>query len=244
MRFLPNIPVTNKPLYMYAPNPYKDRQIGIDRENTKNVDALLGLSNRYEFTKDSAYVLCQFQQYFKPSTTTVPKILVYSEDNESKSPAELVHSVRNLSGMTWAQVAEIFGVSSRAVYGWASGRAISSAHHQHLGDVFATLKHIDRGSAEENINLLLSNYHEGRTFFELLKANQCDQVKAIAGKGVNRPPFGKYLTEEAKKYNAPIHFGRSFEQSTNEQDAEITLTQESKAQQIESWEIKHHEGTT
>lgn len=167
--------------------------------------------------------------------------MIHVEDNESKSPAELVHGVRNLSGMTWVQIAEIFGVSSRAVFGWASGRSISSAHHQHLGDLFTTLKYIDRGSAEENINLLLSNYDEGRTYFELLKANQCDQVKMVVGKGINRPSFDKQLTEEAKKHNAPKHFGRSFEQSANEKDVEIVLPRKTKVRQIKDWEIKHHE---
>ncbi len=243
MRFRQNFPITNKPLHFYAPNPYKGKRIGIDEDSINNVDALLGIANRYELTKNNIYVLYGLQYYFRPSTATVPNILVNAEDSEGKSSAELVHRVRNLGGMTWAQVAEIFNVSSRAVFGWASGRSISSAHHQHLGDVFATLKHIDRGSAEENINLLLGNYHEGRSYFELLKANQCDLVRVIAGKGVNRPSLDMHLTEDAKKYNAPTHFGRSFELSTHGENVEIVSTQKSKVRRVKDWEVKHHEDT-
>lgn len=196
-----------------------------DMEHMRAVETPFWVIPKYVLSERNVVCIYKKQQYLSPSTATVMPISVNVVDApEIHSPSELVQAIRYLCGMTWAQVAEIFSVSLRAVFDWAAGKPVSPRHHEHLGNVFATLEYIDRGSAEENMNLLMSKSQEGITCFQLLKNDQCDLIRDIAGEGPKRPSFKADLSEDAKKYNAPIHFGHSIENALNDEDMEIVVT--------------------
>lgn len=48
------------------------------------------------------------------------------------SPAELLAEIREISGLTWDQLARYFGVSRRAVHLWAAGGRMSAANEELL----------------------------------------------------------------------------------------------------------------
>ena len=75
---------------------------------------------------------------------------------------------------------------------------------------------------------------DGMTVFEMLKNNQCNLVREIAGRGSKRPAYNKKLSEEAVAYNAPTHFGLSIEESLIEEDEEIALTETPKVRRVKA----------
>lgn len=209
-------------------------------KQTTDVAVPFRTTPKFVLYRSNVFNVFRKQQLFSSSTANVARISVHVPDVEAdktfkkSSPSELVQGIRLLGGMTWAQVAEIFGVSLRAVFDWSAGKAVAAQHHQRLGNVFATLEYIDRGSAEENINLLMSASKDGRTCFELLKTDQCDLVRAVAGEGPKRPLYEKKLSEEAIEYNAPIHFGLSMEEALTDEDVEIVLPREPKVRRAKA----------
>ncbi|MBA4491470.1 hypothetical protein [Paracoccus sp. S1E-3] len=164
------------------------------------------------------------QEYLEGSTALNIPVSFSVENNEptaNTTPAELVHELRQISGLTWAQIAEVFDVSARAPYHWASGKTVSAENHERLGQVVTALSFIDRGSAEENRNLLLGNARPGQTFLDLLCGGEYERVRALAGKGVGRPTFGSALTQDAERFNAPRHWGDAIEALSGMDETEI-----------------------
>jgi transcriptional regulator with XRE-family HTH domain len=54
--------------------------------------------------------------------------------------AQRISDIRLHTGLTWEQVARLFGVSRRTVHLWASGSAMSSEHEEHLHRVFSAIE--------------------------------------------------------------------------------------------------------
>ena len=164
------------------------------------------------------------QGYLEGSTALNIHVSFSLKDNDPTAnitPAELVHELRRISGLTWAQIANVFDVSARAPYLWASGNAVSAENHELLGQLVTALKFIDRGSAEKNRNLLLGNAKPGQTFLDLLRDGEYELVRDIAGEGVGRPTFELPLTQDAERFNAPRHWGDAIEASTGMDETEI-----------------------
>ncbi len=150
------------------------------------------------------------QRYLEGTRALNVLVSFHVEDRkpaESRPAAELVHEVRRISGLTWAQVARVFDVSERAPYHWASGKVVSAENRAGLGKVLAALRFVDRGSAEENRNLLLQSAPSGQTFLDLLSGGEFTLFRELAGKGAGRPSFEQPLSPEAEKFNAPRHWG-------------------------------------
>ena len=80
----------------------------------------------------------------------------------------------------------------------------------------------------------MSMGQDGITCFELLKTDQCERVRAIAGEGPKRPSHKKKLSQEAVDYNAPMHFGRSMEESLIDEDVEIVLIGDPKISRVKA----------
>lgn len=164
------------------------------------------------------------QEYLEGSTAlNLPVSFSLEDDGQfaNQTPAELVNELRRVSGLTWAQVAEVFGVSKRAPYHWASGETVSAENHERLGQVMAVLRFIDKGSAEENRNLLLGHTRLGQTYLDLLRSGEYELVRDLAGKGSGRPPFERMVTQDAEKLRAPAHWGEAIEAASGMDETEI-----------------------
>ncbi|GLQ28069.1 hypothetical protein [Sulfitobacter pacificus] len=172
-------------------------------------------------------------QYFEASIAGAHKLSVKVQAVD-KSTAGLVQEFKRVSGLTWAQLASTFEVSSRAAFDWASGKPVNAKNHEKLGLAVAAIRFIDRGSAEENRNLLLSEAQVGQTYLDMFRLGELEQAQELAGKGAGRPTFGQTLTAEATKYNAPRHFGQSVELSIASDDSEILPVQEPKLRRVKA----------
>ena len=177
------------------------------------------------------------QQYLAASKAEQSPISFLVE-NGDRSPSELINEFRQLSGVTWAQVAEVFEVSARAPFDWSAGKHMSAKNHKRLGDAIAALRFIDRGSSYENRNMLLSDAQNGQTYLDLFKLEQFDLVKALAGEGKGRSNFSRKLTEEAIKFNTPTGFGAAIEATIGSGETEIVPSGSPKLRRVKARQKK------
>jgi DNA-binding transcriptional regulator YiaG len=121
-----------------------------------------------------------------------------------KSTQQNVNKLRKLSGLTWEQLATLFGVSRRSVHFWASGEPLSSANEEKLNRILDAVKYTSRGSASSNRSLLMGIADDGKSYLELLAAGEFDRVKSILGTG-NAPkqPKLRQLSQAAEMARMP-----------------------------------------
>src|SRR5205823_135962 len=100
---------------------------------------------------------------------------------EPLSSGSAIMELRRLSGLTWDQLARLFGVTSRSLHFWASGKPLTPANEERLNRLLATIRKLDRGSARENRSLLLTVRRDSIIPFDLLLAGQYEQVLALLG---------------------------------------------------------------
>lgn len=113
-----------------------------------------------------------------------PREVARSPRGTSSTLAEL----RRLSGLTWDQLAVLFGVSRRSVHFWASGKALASAHEQKLHRLLAFMRKIDRGTASENRAAILGTFEDGTIPFDLLREGEYDRAIELLGARPGRRP--------------------------------------------------------
>ncbi|RYZ47144.1 MAG: XRE family transcriptional regulator [Myxococcaceae bacterium] len=113
-----------------------------------------------------------------------------------------ITELRRLSGLTWDQLARLFGVNRRSLHFWASGKDMSASHEEHLHRLLAVVRRVDRGSASANRSALLA-VHEGHLPFDLLVARKYDQVFVLLGAGSARRAAAPRLSPQAMRARAP-----------------------------------------
>ncbi len=115
-----------------------------------------------------------------------------------------VAELRRFSGLTWAQLADLFGVSRRDICLWASGKPLNAADRRRLMRVLDVVRYADRGAAHRNRAALLDD-REGATPLQMLADQRFQDARAALGKGcprrvVQRTP----LSAAAKAARAPL----------------------------------------
>ena len=127
-----------------------------------------------EISSTTAYVL-------EHSTTAGATVAT-----ESKAGAQ-IGELRRLTGFTWDQLAHLFGLSRRSLHFWASGKPMASSNEEHLHRLLATVRRLDRGSAQENRTLLLTASRSGEVPLDLLVARQYERVLQVVGETASHP---------------------------------------------------------
>jgi DNA-binding transcriptional regulator YiaG len=110
-----------------------------------------------------------------------------------------ISELRRASGLTWDQLARLFGVSRRSVHFWASGSVMTPANEEKLQRVLAELRKADRGSASANRAMLLSVGATGVLPFDLLAAGQYERAGDAMGPGRGRPTISHPGVSQADK---------------------------------------------
>jgi DNA-binding transcriptional regulator YiaG len=115
-----------------------------------------------------------------------------------------VMELRRLSGLTWDQLAHLFGVSRRSLHFWASGKPLSAQNEERLHRTLALLKHVDRGNADENRQLLLTPIDNRETPLELLAKGEFEAILEALGPGSGtRAPSRTPLSASAWEARLP-----------------------------------------
>jgi transcriptional regulator with XRE-family HTH domain len=146
--------------------------------------------------------------YAQAAPTTSGEPLVASAPvgalRPSEATREAIATLRQLSGLTWEQLATLFGVSRRSVHFWASGEPLSAAHEEQLMQALDVVRAADRGDARSNRAALL-DVRDGVSALSLLQEGRFEEVRALLGRGPGRhQPVQKPLSLEAKAARAPL----------------------------------------
>jgi DNA-binding transcriptional regulator YiaG len=123
--------------------------------------------------------------------------------SSAQPPGAAIGELRRLSGLTWDQLARMFGVSRRSLHFWASGKPMAPINEEHLQRVLAVVRKIDRGAASANRSALLGVGEDGSIPFDLLVARQYERVLSLLGPGDARRVSSPKLSEEARAARAP-----------------------------------------
>lgn len=127
-----------------------------------------------------------------------------SDTEPQLNPREAVGELRRLSGLTWAQLADLFGVSRRAVHFWASGKALKPTHAEHLRKVLDTIRAGVRSSARATREALLEA-ESGDSVFALLRQRRFAEATAKLGRTSHKPrPRGAPLSPKSKAERTPL----------------------------------------
>lgn len=127
-----------------------------------------------------------------------------SREQEPLDTGAAISELRRLAGLTWAQLARVFGVARRSLHFWASGKRINATNEERLRRLLAVLRQADRGSAEENRVMLLRD-HDGMIPIDLLIAGRYEEFLALVGTGRGRRRIDPTpLSREALEARKPL----------------------------------------
>lgn len=129
----------------------------------------------------------------------IPDALEFVED-----PRDAISELRRISGLTWEQLAELFGVSRRSVHFWASGKPLNAANEQRLLRTLDVVRYADRGNARLTRTALFTA-RGGSAPFDLLVAERFDEARALLGAGPGRRIVTRAeLDSRAKALRKPL----------------------------------------
>ena len=92
--------------------------------------------------------------------------------------------LRRRSGLTWPQLATVFGVSPRSLHFWASGKPMSTQHEEHRSRVLALVR--AAGRPADAVRAALLSVLGGEQALGVLAARQYAQVVTALGVGGDR----------------------------------------------------------
>lgn len=95
--------------------------------------------------------------------------------------------LRRVSGLTWEQLAQLFGVSRRSLHLWASGKPMATKHQQRLYDLLDLVRYVARGTTAETRSVLMMKPADGVSAFKSLSTGgNCEDIKLMLGHGNGR----------------------------------------------------------
>lgn len=98
-------------------------------------------------------------------------------------PNAAIAELRRRSGLTWDQLARLFGVARRSVHFWASGKALNAANEERLSRMLAVVRYVDRGTSQATRSALITAQNDGVIPFDLLAKDAFDEVMERLGAG-------------------------------------------------------------
>ncbi len=99
----------------------------------------------------------------------------------SLSSAPPLLELRRRTGLTWEQVARLFGVSRRTVHFWASGKPATSNNEERLQRILTVVRMLDLGVPSQTRAALLASANDGASIFDaLVVGNYNDAATAAA----------------------------------------------------------------
>lgn len=104
-------------------------------------------------------------------------------DSPVFAQAAAIAELRQRSGLTWEQLARLFGVARRSVHFWASGKAMNSSNEEVLNQLLRAVRYIDRGESGPTRSALMSAQNDGAIPFDLLVEGRFDDVMKRLGQG-------------------------------------------------------------
>lgn len=93
---------------------------------------------------------------------------------------ELLPDIRRRTGLTWDQLARIFGVRRRSLHLWVKGSRMSADNAERLEQVAAVARFLDVGDPDRTRSALLRPRAGGESIFDLLYSGRHHEALALA----------------------------------------------------------------
>jgi DNA-binding transcriptional regulator YiaG len=142
-----------------------------------------GSSILYSGTASSESIPDSYFLYVMGKQTASNIAVEYLSPITTESSQATLNEIKSLSGLTWEQLAKVFNVSRRSLHFWASGKPLSPFNEEHLRRLLATIRYINRGSADINRSALLQPQQDSIIPLDLLVSGKYEEVKRLLGKG-------------------------------------------------------------
>ncbi len=124
------------------------------------------------------------------STNVAPELISSEQTNSGlavvspiEGQAAAIAELRQRSGLTWEQLAKLFGVARRSVHFWASGKAMNASNETRLNHLLRTVRYIDRGGSGQTRSALVTAQPDGTIPFEALAEGRFEDVIELLGRG-------------------------------------------------------------
>lgn len=146
---------------------------------------------------------------FRTSTTVdvTTSGLLHTPDDSGTSYSETssIQELRRLTGLTWDQVASVFGVTRRSVFLWARGKSMSAENEELLARLLGLVQWMDRGSVMANRDLLLAPAADGIIVLDLLREGRLDEARArLRAVRAERPNRLPALAASSRQEREPL----------------------------------------
>ncbi len=125
-------------------------------------DALRGTANQHTIASNA------------PRRVTPAKATALLE----RTPAILVRTLHDASGLTWEQLARLVGVSRRSIHAWATGARLTAHHQERLAELYTVITDLGGGDARPSRvrDLLLEPKAGGSLFDQIRRESSRDNV--------------------------------------------------------------------
>jgi hypothetical protein len=98
--------------------------------------------------------------------------------------------IRNLTGLTFEDIAPLVGVSRRSLHHWLAGGTISARKERRFRELADALRAIDRAAGDATRQRLFTRLSGGARLYDLLAAGKFAEASSLAGSArLHQPEF-------------------------------------------------------
>lgn len=109
-------------------------------------------------------------------TSLAPRVhSVAAPSSSIGSAAKAIRKAHEDSGLTWEQLARIFGVSRRSLHLWANGARMNATNAEMLMDFLNLIEVMDAGSPPERRTALLTLGADGRSVLDNFRSRYLER---------------------------------------------------------------------
>lgn len=185
-------------------------------ESPGSVRSSFGTSAGGSLVSKSLRIICIAGALYMPGTVSAGTPLNVTPDtviqtnsgfviSDIKTAGAAIMELRRLTGMTWDQLARLFGVARRTVHFWASGKMLNAGNEEKLHRVLATIRRIDRGTARANRNVLFTARSDGILPFDLLQDERYSEATDFLGdRSARQRPVLSPLSKKELSSRTPL----------------------------------------
>lgn len=125
---------------------------------------------------------------FTGSGITISEIedLVSALGKAASSEKQTIGRLREVTGLTWEQLATVFEVSRRTVHLWDSGSVMNSQNEEKLARIFNAVKFFETSTATDTRRFLLTGFG-GSIPLDLLKDGKFDEFEKSKAQFIQTP---------------------------------------------------------
>lgn len=127
--------------------------------------------------------------------------------DSGETTGHAISEIRRISGLTWEQMGQLFGVSRRSVHFWASGKPLNATNETRLMRALDVIRQVDRGDARSTRAALFQTI-DSITPFDLLVSERFEEAQKLLGKGLGRGMIARTeLSIASKSARQPLPLG-------------------------------------